>query len=249
MAYYANEEEQYQELQEMPLEQQMEERLVEALGHHVQDSVNWALIQALKPFTQPLTNFAKREFFGREQSTTSLAIWRTQESDTPLDPEVVLQWAQRAICLLGNANCAISTERRRSYLIRLDPKLAELANNEAGSSANGMLFGDKFISNLSKYVATFTALDKAQSNIKKVFTNAEAERQAEDIRLPDTPSRVTEVVPQTNRISIPTATEGEVAPPEVIAETARHSQFGQQVAHPITKYGLPRSTQASKPRM
>ncbi|KAJ1211951.1 hypothetical protein NDU88_007299 [Pleurodeles waltl] len=40
MAYYANDEEQYQELQEMPIEHQMEERLVEALGHHVQDSVN-----------------------------------------------------------------------------------------------------------------------------------------------------------------------------------------------------------------
>ncbi|KAJ1139157.1 hypothetical protein NDU88_005534 [Pleurodeles waltl] len=64
MAYYAKEDEQYQELQDMPLEHQMEERLVEALGHHVQDSVNWALIKALKPFTQPLTNFAKIEFLG-----------------------------------------------------------------------------------------------------------------------------------------------------------------------------------------
>ncbi|KAJ1139079.1 hypothetical protein NDU88_005456 [Pleurodeles waltl] len=38
MAYYANDEEQYEELQKMPLEHQMEERLVEAQGHHVQDS-------------------------------------------------------------------------------------------------------------------------------------------------------------------------------------------------------------------
>ncbi|KAJ1087267.1 hypothetical protein NDU88_000447 [Pleurodeles waltl] len=37
MAYYANDDEQYQELQEMPLEHQMEEKLVEALGHRVQD--------------------------------------------------------------------------------------------------------------------------------------------------------------------------------------------------------------------
>ncbi|KAJ1162955.1 hypothetical protein NDU88_003419 [Pleurodeles waltl] len=57
MAYCANDDEQYGELQEMPAEHQMEERLVEALGHHVQDSVNWALIQAL-------SNFAKREFLG-----------------------------------------------------------------------------------------------------------------------------------------------------------------------------------------
>ncbi|KAJ1110970.1 hypothetical protein NDU88_008316 [Pleurodeles waltl] len=35
MAYYANEDEQYDELQEMPAEHQLEERLVEASGHHV----------------------------------------------------------------------------------------------------------------------------------------------------------------------------------------------------------------------
>ncbi|KAJ1081938.1 hypothetical protein NDU88_002110 [Pleurodeles waltl] len=64
MAYYANEEEQYDELQEAPSEHILEERLVEALGYHVQDSVNWALIQALKPFTQPLSNFARRELMG-----------------------------------------------------------------------------------------------------------------------------------------------------------------------------------------
>ncbi|KAJ1138736.1 hypothetical protein NDU88_005117 [Pleurodeles waltl] len=64
MAYYADGDEQYQELQEMPVEHQMEERLVEALGYHVEDSVNWALIQALKPFTKPLTSFGRREFLG-----------------------------------------------------------------------------------------------------------------------------------------------------------------------------------------
>ncbi|KAJ1147258.1 hypothetical protein NDU88_000139 [Pleurodeles waltl] len=73
MAYYANnDDEQYGELQEIPSEQQMEERLVEALGHHVQDSVNWALIQALKPFTQPLSNFAKRKFLGESSQQPRL---------------------------------------------------------------------------------------------------------------------------------------------------------------------------------
>ncbi|KAJ1135871.1 hypothetical protein NDU88_002300 [Pleurodeles waltl] len=72
MAYYANDDEQYGELQEMPAEHQMEKRLVEALGHHVQDSVNWTLIQALKPFTQPLSNFAKREFLGESSQQPRL---------------------------------------------------------------------------------------------------------------------------------------------------------------------------------
>ncbi|KAJ1083469.1 hypothetical protein NDU88_003628 [Pleurodeles waltl] len=72
MAYYVDEEEQCQELQEVPVEHQMEERLVEALGHHVHDSMNWALIWALKPFTQPLTNFGRREFLGEVSQQTRL---------------------------------------------------------------------------------------------------------------------------------------------------------------------------------
>ncbi|KAJ1131628.1 hypothetical protein NDU88_009963 [Pleurodeles waltl] len=80
MVYYANDNEQYQELQKMPLEHQMEERLVVALGHHVQDSVNWALIQALKPFTQPLTNFAKREFLGESSQQPRLQPGEPKEN-------------------------------------------------------------------------------------------------------------------------------------------------------------------------
>ncbi|KAJ1084656.1 hypothetical protein NDU88_004802 [Pleurodeles waltl] len=72
MAYYANEEEQYDELQEATSEHILEERLVEALDFHVQDSVNWALIQALKPFTQPLFNFARREFLGESSQQPRL---------------------------------------------------------------------------------------------------------------------------------------------------------------------------------
>ncbi|KAJ1090361.1 hypothetical protein NDU88_003494 [Pleurodeles waltl] len=80
MAYYANEDEQYQELQEMPIEHQMEERLVEALGHHVQDSVNWALIQALKPFSQALTNFGRREFLGESSQQPRLQTGEPKEA-------------------------------------------------------------------------------------------------------------------------------------------------------------------------
>ncbi|KAJ1148350.1 hypothetical protein NDU88_001187 [Pleurodeles waltl] len=69
MAYYADEE-QFQELQEVPLEHQLEERLVEELEHHVQDSVNWALIKALKPFTQSLTNFGRKELVGEGSQQT-----------------------------------------------------------------------------------------------------------------------------------------------------------------------------------
>ncbi|KAJ1154299.1 hypothetical protein NDU88_007052 [Pleurodeles waltl] len=79
MAYYTDEEEQYLELQEVSVEHQMEERLVEALGHHVQESVNWALIQALKPFTQTSTNFGSRESLGGGSKQTRLQAGESME--------------------------------------------------------------------------------------------------------------------------------------------------------------------------
>ncbi|XP_078503027.1 uncharacterized protein LOC144761602 [Lissotriton helveticus] len=94
---------------------------------------------------------------------------QAKESNTPLDTTEVLEWAQRALCFLGNANYAVSTERRRSFLMRIDTQLADMATSEAGIMANGLLFGDKFVKELGKYVSTFSALDKVQSNIKKVF--------------------------------------------------------------------------------
>ncbi|KAJ1145122.1 hypothetical protein NDU88_011414 [Pleurodeles waltl] len=65
MALYVEEDEFFQEEAEEPYENQMEERLVQALGHHVQDSVNQALIKALRPFKQPLVRFGQRELMGR----------------------------------------------------------------------------------------------------------------------------------------------------------------------------------------
>ncbi|KAJ1110759.1 hypothetical protein NDU88_008105 [Pleurodeles waltl] len=65
MAYYAAEDEYYQDQPEANDGHHMEERLVEALGYHVQDSVNQALINVLKPFAQPLMHFGQREWRGR----------------------------------------------------------------------------------------------------------------------------------------------------------------------------------------
>ncbi|KAJ1142771.1 hypothetical protein NDU88_009084 [Pleurodeles waltl] len=64
MAYYAEEDEYYQDLPEVTDEHHMEERLVEALGYHVKDSVNQALIKALKPYTQPPVRFGQHEWRG-----------------------------------------------------------------------------------------------------------------------------------------------------------------------------------------
>lgn len=95
--------------------------------------------------------------------------FRAKETGASVEPDELIGWAQRAICQLGNANCAISAERRRSTLLKLDPKLAELSNSEAGPVAEGLLFGQPFLKELSKFVATFSGLDKAQESLKKAF--------------------------------------------------------------------------------
>ncbi|KAJ1193559.1 hypothetical protein NDU88_002856 [Pleurodeles waltl] len=64
MAYNAGEDDFYQDHPDTT-DDHMEERLVEALGYHVQDSVNQVLINALKPFAQPLRRFGQHELRGR----------------------------------------------------------------------------------------------------------------------------------------------------------------------------------------
>ncbi|KAM8977567.1 uncharacterized protein RCH25_046737 [Pelodytes ibericus] len=86
-----------------------------------------------------------------------------------IDPHLAREWAQRALCLLGNANTALSTERRKAALFKLDGKLAELAPKELGPEANGLLFGDKFLKNLNHHVNIFTSLNKAQFSLRRVF--------------------------------------------------------------------------------
>ncbi|KAJ1180227.1 hypothetical protein NDU88_005449 [Pleurodeles waltl] len=68
----------------------------------------------------------------------------------------------RAICFLGNANAGFIAERRRAIVLRISPKLGEMAK-ETSEETKGLLFGDGMIKALGKYVHTFTALDKAHS--------------------------------------------------------------------------------------
>ncbi|CAH2252658.1 Hypothetical predicted protein [Pelobates cultripes] len=79
-------------------------------------------------------------------------------------------WIQWAICLIGNANTALATERRKAILMKIEPKLLNLAISEPGTQPKGLLFGDDFVKDLGKYVSIFTALDKAQINMKRVLS-------------------------------------------------------------------------------
>ncbi|XP_078515097.1 uncharacterized protein LOC144773902 [Lissotriton helveticus] len=92
-----------------------------------------------------------------------------KESSTMVDPDELIEWAQRAICQLCNANCALSSERRRSILLKLDPKLAELSTSESGPAAQGLLFGQPFLKELTQFVNTFSGLDKAQATLRRAF--------------------------------------------------------------------------------
>ncbi|XP_044142751.1 uncharacterized protein LOC122932427 [Bufo gargarizans] len=86
-----------------------------------------------------------------------------------VDPIELRGWAQRAICVAGNTNTSLAIERRKAILIKIEPKLSNLALTEAGKDAQGLLFGDSFIKELGKYVGAFTALDKAQTSMRRVF--------------------------------------------------------------------------------
>ena len=88
---------------------------------------------------------------------------------TQVDPATLSNWAQRATCLLGDANTSISQERRKTFLLKMYPKLCNLSNQEKGQSVNGLLFGDSFLKEMGKYVTVFNTIDKAQYSLKKIF--------------------------------------------------------------------------------
>ncbi|XP_040276167.1 uncharacterized protein LOC120991412 [Bufo bufo] len=89
--------------------------------------------------------------------------------DKQVDPLELREWVQRAICIAGNVNTSLAIERRKAILFKIEPKLSNLALTEAGKEAHGLLFGEPFIKDLGRFVGAFTALDKAQSSMKRVF--------------------------------------------------------------------------------
>ncbi|KAJ1208000.1 hypothetical protein NDU88_003390 [Pleurodeles waltl] len=78
-----------------------------------------------------------------------------------LDVHLLRGWCQRAICFIGNANAGLLAERRKTILMCINPKLSDLASKESSEEACGLLFGDGMVKPLTKYVRTFTSLDKA----------------------------------------------------------------------------------------
>ncbi|KAJ1160921.1 hypothetical protein NDU88_001411 [Pleurodeles waltl] len=73
MAQYRDDE-QYGEYDAGHYDQHMEDRLVEALDFHMQDSVNKALVKALRPFAQPIFNFGFRCFGAGSGNPTPVEV-------------------------------------------------------------------------------------------------------------------------------------------------------------------------------
>ncbi|XP_056382300.1 uncharacterized protein LOC130276659 [Hyla sarda] len=98
-------------------------------------------------------------------------VEESASSSKPINTEVLRGWAQHAVCFLGNANAAITTERKNAILLKIDPQLTNMASNEPTNPTEGKLFGEDFIQQMGKYVGMFSSITKAQSSLKKVFNN------------------------------------------------------------------------------
>lgn len=90
-------------------------------------------------------------------------------NEEQLTVELLRGWSQRALILLGNANAGLLQERRKAILIKINPKLGDMAPKEGSEDTKGLLFGEGLVKGIGKYVGTFMALEKAQGNMRKVF--------------------------------------------------------------------------------
>ncbi|KAJ1136885.1 hypothetical protein NDU88_003299 [Pleurodeles waltl] len=87
-------EEQYGEYDAGHYDHHMEERLVEVLDFHVQDSVNKALVKALRPFAQPIFKFGFRHFSAGSGNPIPVEVNINElgrSSDDLLDQTLTLQ--------------------------------------------------------------------------------------------------------------------------------------------------------------
>lgn len=87
---------------------------------------------------------------------------------SPPDPLILWDRLQRCICLLGNADAALSAKRRHAVLLCIDPQLTDMAEQNLGPEAEGLLFGHPFINELSKHAASYVTMTKVETSLRKV---------------------------------------------------------------------------------
>nr|XP_014343338.1 PREDICTED: uncharacterized protein LOC102345931 [Latimeria chalumnae] len=88
-----------------------------------------------------------------------------------IDPVELCDWVQHCVWFVGNTNAALLTERHRSFLLKLNPQLVDLAQKEFGPEAKGLLFGEPFLLELSKTVRTFASLDRASVALRRSLSS------------------------------------------------------------------------------
>ncbi|KAJ1170672.1 hypothetical protein NDU88_002545 [Pleurodeles waltl] len=131
MAYYTGEDDFYQDHPDS-IDGHMEERLVEALGYQVQDSVNQALRNALKPFARPLRRFGQRELRGRPLMDAGL-------QPDQLPNLAMTQGALKRLLSSADilANMAASVMQDHSYDVYSSLDTSEV-NREASARPDGL---------------------------------------------------------------------------------------------------------------
>ncbi|KAJ1187747.1 hypothetical protein NDU88_004517 [Pleurodeles waltl] len=98
----------------------MEERLVEALDFYVQDSVNKALVKALRLFAQPIFNFGLSRFGAASGNPTSIQVNLNEPGRSDFDPfeHTIKAVLERAFPLLISVllerfvNCGVRARER-----------------------------------------------------------------------------------------------------------------------------------------
>ncbi|KAJ1185332.1 hypothetical protein NDU88_002125 [Pleurodeles waltl] len=86
MAQQYPDEVQYGDYEAGHYEQRMEKHLVEALDFHVQDSVNKALVKALRPFAQPIFNYGNRRLSAGSCNLTPVEFNMNEPGRSSYDP-------------------------------------------------------------------------------------------------------------------------------------------------------------------
>lgn len=92
--------------------------------------------------------------------------------NAPVNLDLLRVWSQRAKCFLGNANASLIAERHKVILMKINPKLGDMEKKGSNENVKCLLVGEGLVKSVEKYVSTFTALYKAQSNMRRVFESS-----------------------------------------------------------------------------
>ncbi|CAH2310755.1 Hypothetical predicted protein [Pelobates cultripes] len=123
---------------------------------NIKEESNKSIMDASDYQSEPDSNSAGGEATTFTYSTFPATVSGAQdEDDQDLDQDTIHGWIQRIICLVGNVNTALASERLKSILLEIEPKLVNLTLNEPGAQAKWLLFGDSFVKEFWSFIQMF----------------------------------------------------------------------------------------------